>query len=154
MVGSYKVFNKGIDMAKLSEGEIIDKLIELKDSLSQKWEPEVFFSTVIRINLFVYKISYNQRSNTAGHHHPEEIDVTDCFLNVTGNEARQHHTQCHERRTDCIVGSLEFAFREIHHVKHIGSEAEAITELFDTNRNTDNDRIRRLSDGKINECQA
>ena len=49
MVGSNEVLNKGIDMAKLSEGEIIDKLIELKDSLSQKWEPEVFFSTLMTI---------------------------------------------------------------------------------------------------------
>ena len=49
---------------------------------------------------------------------------------------------------------LKLTFGEIHHVEHVGSEAETIAELLDAQGNSDNSHIGRLEDGKVDKSDT
>ena len=88
------------------------------------------------------------------HDHPEETGVAEPFLKVAGDHAGKHHAEGHEGGADGIVGSLEFAFGEMHHVEHVGGETEAIAELLDEDAEADDKDTVRLEHAQIDECQA
>ena len=70
------------------------------------------------------------RGGTAQYHHPEEAGIAEPFLEIPGHHAWQHHAQGHESRAEGIVRCLEFTLGEIYQIEHVGSEAEAVAELF------------------------
>lgn len=90
----------------------------------------ILFLSIIGVNLSINKVGYNQRCNTANHHHDEEVGIANGLLYITCYHTRQKHTGCHEGGTDGIVGGLEFPFTEIHHVEHVSCESKAIAKLF------------------------
>ena len=49
---------------------------------------------------------------------------------------------------------LELAFREVHHIEHIGRETEAVAKLLDEDAGVNLPYLRGLRPGEIDECEA
>ncbi len=92
----------------------------------------LLFLAVFGVDSSVGENGDDDRGYAACYYQPEEVGVADCFLDVACEHARNHHAQRHERGADSIVGCLELAFGEVHHIEHIGCKTEAVTELFDS----------------------
>ena len=114
----------------------------------------VGFFAVVGVDGFIDEVGDDQRGEAAGHDHPEEVHVADRFLDVTGNKTRQHHAQRHKGGADGIVRRLELALAEVHHIQHVGREAETVTKLLDAQGDGDNDDVRGLCDSQIDKRQA
>ncbi len=113
----------------------------------------LFLSVVGIYSLFCYQGNCH-RGKAAGNHQPEEAGVAQRLLQIAGKHARYHHAERHEGGADGIVRGLELAFGEVHHVEHIGGEAEAIAELVEGNGGGDEPQAGGLRDGEVDECQA
>src|SRR5574344_1064214 len=114
----------------------------------------ILFSPIFGVNFSIYKKCHGKCGNAANDYHPEEIRVSNCFLNISCKHTRNHHAQCHKCSTYSVVGCFKFPFGEINHVKHICSETKSVTELFYRYRNTDDYKISRLCHSEIDKCQA
>ncbi len=114
----------------------------------------VGFFAVVGVDGFIDEVGDNQRGEAAGHDHPEEVHVTDRFLDVTGNEARQHHAQRHKGGADGIVRRLELALAEVHHVQHVSRETEAVAKLLNAQGDSDNHDVSGLGNSQIDKRQA
>ena len=69
--------------------------------------------------------------------------ITDHLLDPTGNHAGHHHAQRHEARTDGVMRSLIFPFREENQVHGVSRETEAIAELLDRHAGVHQENILR-----------
>ena len=93
----------------------------------------ILFFSVFRIYFPICKDRDDYGCYATDDNHPEEIDVTNCFLDITCKHAGNHHAQCHEGGADGIVRGFEFTFGEVHHIEHVGCETEAVAELLNGN---------------------
>ena len=114
----------------------------------------MLFPSVFRVDLPSYHEGDEQCGQAAEHDHPEEVDVADGLLYVSGHKAREHHAQGHECRADGIVGGLKLTFGEVHHVEHVGGEAKAVAELLDAKGDGDDGHVAGLCDGEVDKGEA
>lgn len=80
--------------------------------------------------------------------------ITDHLLDPPRDHTGQHHAQRHEARTDGVMRSLIFPFREENQVHGVSRETEAIAELLDEDAEADDKDTVRLEHAQIDECQA
>ena len=74
----------------------------------------------------------------------EQIEGCEQVEDCAGRHARKHHAESHKGGTESVVGGSTITAAEIEQIKHKGSEAEPITELFDTDGYVDGKETVRL----------
>lgn len=90
-----------------------------------------------------------ERKDADRHHDDEEPSVTHRLGQCAGKQPGNHHRKSHEARTESIMARLMFTPAEIDHEKHIGTEAETITEVLDKHCRSDSEDTRRKPVGQI-----